>query len=723
MKYLILFVFLKVSLCNYNIKEVRNTFYEVSLNNEVYELDSSVSLEKLNEEDLKNVAQSIWKKNVEQSNTQRIISKTGQSFTCSIPKIIYETDEPGAAESYNPKYLSEVVSASFYVGRCIILDLGWWKYEVCHGKSIKQEHGTRGDAEYASNSLGYFSGRYEMPDFVQSSKERLLYFEEIYDGGTPCDLADNNVMRKTALRFECDPKLDTSAAYISDVQELSSCNYRIVVKVGSLCKLKPFIIPKKSNAQSIKCTPTVTEEDLVLYLRDKVTEIKNKKKGEKLLQDVSLELMSIKRRKSAAERTSISRLPKFQTERMIEINTRMDDIFERYFNYSYYVQNGKMPDEDAMKSLRTLATIMGGVEIAYTDFLSESDQNQAYLWHFFHDPYWPKYDYPFSLEYVDIANEYYNHVLKEYDEPYHKPHLYVDPADLEKNILIRNAKSRHDIIQTLRSFSNLFDDVTDASEKLRNAILEEVDNALFDSLVFSFATTARRDDPKIFSDEEQYKRRAFAYILALYNHVRMKIYSPRDSLKEKGVVSNVGALLDYLMEVRVFMKQSLAKPTGSIRQENLSRFYGTVVEKRKQDTHLMLINDYGKQVMSYVRMHRRSLLEKLWKPIVESLLQLKKERDVEKVLLAERIRKNIDSGKIVTTVSYEALKELFDSTDFDKSALKIEILDVSGAEDIGLKTALEEEMEERRNARKLQEAFDVYGQDFGKTNKKTEPIL
>ncbi|KAK6046794.1 glucosidase II beta subunit-like protein [Cooperia oncophora] len=128
-----------------------------------------------------------------------IKSKTGQNFACKMPKA--QAPEKVQAESYNPKYLAELVSASFYVKNCISKDNGWWSYKLCRGKDVKQWHGAKNEAQQITNSLGFFLGKYDVPHYQTSTPERLMYLEEHYEGGTLCDLPDKKSQQKRTRHY------------------------------------------------------------------------------------------------------------------------------------------------------------------------------------------------------------------------------------------------------------------------------------------------------------------------------------------------------------------------------------------------------------------------------------------------------------------------------------------------------------------------------------------
>lgn len=227
----------------YDVEEVRSRLYEPDISNILSGIDPSFNLSTISSKNKQSILEKIFSDLPPDDDEGYVFvkSKTGQSFACKLP--VSEITEKPQPTSYNPKYLAELVTASFYINNCISKDNGWWKYKLCRGVNVKQWHGAKNEAQQVSNSLGIFLGKYSIAPYEFSTQDRLMYLEEHYEGGTLCDLHDKKSARKTAVRYECDPQLSTSEAYIDHVEEVVSCEYVITVKVGSLCSLSAFMPP------------------------------------------------------------------------------------------------------------------------------------------------------------------------------------------------------------------------------------------------------------------------------------------------------------------------------------------------------------------------------------------------------------------------------------------------------------------------------------------------
>ncbi|VDK50347.1 unnamed protein product [Cylicostephanus goldi] len=202
---LISFSFLNVLPANcfsgwYDIEEVRNTLYEPDISSVLAGINPTFNLSSLSVDNKESVLEQIYEEMPTKDDKSYIFikSKTGQIFACKLP--VPKPKEKPQEISYNPKYLAELVSASFYVKNCITKDLGWWKYKLCRGIDVKQFHGAKNEAAQITNSLGIFLGKYAMPQYQTSTTDRLMYLEEQYEGGTLCDLPDKKSARKTAVR-------------------------------------------------------------------------------------------------------------------------------------------------------------------------------------------------------------------------------------------------------------------------------------------------------------------------------------------------------------------------------------------------------------------------------------------------------------------------------------------------------------------------------------------
>ncbi|VDM65419.1 unnamed protein product [Strongylus vulgaris] len=152
----------------YDIEEVRNTLYEPDISSVLSGINPTFNLSILSPDNKDSILEKIYEEMPTRDNKSYIFikSKTGQIFACRLPLV--KPQEKPRETSYNPKYLAELVSASFYVKNCITKDLGWWKYKLCRGIDVKQFHGAKNEAAQITNSLGIFLGKYAVPQYQVS---------------------------------------------------------------------------------------------------------------------------------------------------------------------------------------------------------------------------------------------------------------------------------------------------------------------------------------------------------------------------------------------------------------------------------------------------------------------------------------------------------------------------------------------------------------------------
>eukprot|EP00934_Nitzschia_sp_Nitz4_P008831 Nitzschia sp. Nitz4//scaffold64_size103689//19678//21438//NITZ4_004424-RA/size103689-processed-gene-0.97-mRNA-1//-1//CDS//3329556094//8821//frame0 len=196
--------------------------------------------------------------------------------------------------------IQEIIEASFVRGRNECIEFGsggWWVYEFCPGKHVRQFHETamidRSTGVMSARiDTEHFLGRYDGDDHpriprqqdynhvvnatdptenVASNSRRLralmphsgngAYFAEEYRGGDTCDhvdvtdsaikagaIGEGLVERATVVQYGCGNKLELS------VTEDSTCHYVAHVSVPALC-LHPLFKAPLVKKQVVKCLP------------------------------------------------------------------------------------------------------------------------------------------------------------------------------------------------------------------------------------------------------------------------------------------------------------------------------------------------------------------------------------------------------------------------------------------------------------------------------------
>ncbi|XP_071724435.1 protein OS-9 homolog [Rutidosis leptorrhynchoides] len=193
-------------------------------------------------------------------------SKKGQNYLCFLPKIekvktrkpviqpntssvIMESDK-----RVNLKTPDELLEA--LKGPCFVRQEGWWSYEFCYNKRIRQVHleddklveeyilGVY-DAEATSAFNQIHSDTSTLKD-PRSRDSSQRYHAHIYTNGTICDLTKEP--RTTEVRFVCsEPR-----TMISSITELSTCKYALTFHSPLLCK-HPLFQEEKPVSHTIFC--------------------------------------------------------------------------------------------------------------------------------------------------------------------------------------------------------------------------------------------------------------------------------------------------------------------------------------------------------------------------------------------------------------------------------------------------------------------------------------
>ena len=161
---------------------------------------------------------------------------------------------------------------------------GWWTYEYCHERKVRQYHEAIGTSKTESGSVvmtrtldsEHILGLYDPANnahldedwrFVVNTTSSTIgggngaYFELEYTGGEVCDHSDvtdaaiiagsagvGGVERASSVRYYC------GNSYSVSVNEDSTCHYIVHVIVPDLCKHPLFVAPV-SKRKVVKCLP------------------------------------------------------------------------------------------------------------------------------------------------------------------------------------------------------------------------------------------------------------------------------------------------------------------------------------------------------------------------------------------------------------------------------------------------------------------------------------
>ena len=169
----------------------------------------------------------------------------GKAFVCRSGSPAAREPEPG------PKTLSEALGQ--LDGSCAYLNQGWWTYEWCHRRHVRQFH-LEAQARSPEWSLGDYT-RTELEDddggaassVDAAGSEALSRAVDVFDvGGQRCD--ETGTGRSSTVHFRCcdGPKPGKATkgkrkraagaeAFITSVDEVALCSYAFAVCSPSLC--------------------------------------------------------------------------------------------------------------------------------------------------------------------------------------------------------------------------------------------------------------------------------------------------------------------------------------------------------------------------------------------------------------------------------------------------------------------------------------------------------
>ncbi|KAI0232266.1 hypothetical protein LSAT2_017379 [Lamellibrachia satsuma] len=194
----------------------------------------------------------------------RLGSKHGQQYQCSYPEKVtkekQEEKEKIALETGIPELLKPMEA-----GPCLLYNSqGWWDYEFCYGKYIRQFHMEEGKIHGEVIYLGHYESEYDWNNASAKQANRLnRYHSQRYVNGSECDLTGK--ARQTEVRFVC---ADGQGDYLGRVEEAESCVYVLTVYTTKICR-HPYLKPPSVNRPvTITCSPLLDAEQYQEYLDD-----------------------------------------------------------------------------------------------------------------------------------------------------------------------------------------------------------------------------------------------------------------------------------------------------------------------------------------------------------------------------------------------------------------------------------------------------------------------
>ncbi|KAK9098534.1 hypothetical protein Syun_025579 [Stephania yunnanensis] len=204
-----------------------------------------------------------------------ISHKNGQKFLCYLPRV----EKAKAGKSISQKNISTMIIEmdrrvklktpdellEVLKEECLYRQEGWWSYEFCYHKQLRQFHVEDDKAVqefvlgvYDAEATAAFNQNHSDVSILKDPRSKdasQRYHAHQYTNGTICDLTGQP--RATEVRFVCsEPRV-----MISSITELSTCKYALTIQSPMLCK-HPMFKEERPIWHTINCNElsNVTED-------------------------------------------------------------------------------------------------------------------------------------------------------------------------------------------------------------------------------------------------------------------------------------------------------------------------------------------------------------------------------------------------------------------------------------------------------------------------------
>ncbi|KAI9761944.1 MAG: hypothetical protein M4579_000727 [Chaenotheca gracillima] len=217
-------------------------------------------------------------------------------YLCSIP-VIESVPKNEVAEAQaraeEAKELARAASRGWELladmqGQCMYFLSGWWSYEFCYNRQVKQFHQQapqRGLPPYPPvedpATPSYILGRVRSgntPDGSDDQESRddvsdrhrgglegaelqvkgeTRYLVQKLGAGTVCDLTGKE--RRVEVQFRCNPQ---AVDRIGWIKEVTTCAYLMVIDTPRLCDDAAFLPPRHNQAHPVTCQEILSPEQV-----------------------------------------------------------------------------------------------------------------------------------------------------------------------------------------------------------------------------------------------------------------------------------------------------------------------------------------------------------------------------------------------------------------------------------------------------------------------------
>ncbi|XP_042382200.1 protein OS-9 homolog [Zingiber officinale] len=195
-------------------------------------------------------------------------NKEGKNYNCYLP-IVEETKVLKTVTHENSSSLimeseqkikfktpDELIEGLKDADRCFYRFEGWWTYEFCSHKHVKQLHIEDEKAveefvlgKFDADATSVFNENHSDTFTVKDPRSKdasQRYHAHQYTNGTMCDLT--NQPRETEVRFVCSEQ----SAVISSIKEAATCKYVVTIQCSLLCK-HPMFQQERPMWHTIHC--------------------------------------------------------------------------------------------------------------------------------------------------------------------------------------------------------------------------------------------------------------------------------------------------------------------------------------------------------------------------------------------------------------------------------------------------------------------------------------
>jgi len=199
-----------------------------------------------------------------QEQIELVTDHTGQRYACIVPQ---QNDNNNDNDNNNNKEeIEELKEPSIAVllqplnNACFYRHEGWWTYEFCFKKHVRQYHVEANAKVTVDYSLGSFDEYLTNKTRDDENKEEIrrreasvgipatAFHVHHFTKGTECDIGSLDT-RKTEVQFLC---AEDGLNAVLSIKEPTTCSYNLQFATPLLCSHEAFVT-KEKNVSPIKC--------------------------------------------------------------------------------------------------------------------------------------------------------------------------------------------------------------------------------------------------------------------------------------------------------------------------------------------------------------------------------------------------------------------------------------------------------------------------------------